>query len=324
QMLAEMDGFETNKGVIILASTNRPDVLDPALLRPGRFDRRITVPPPDLGGREAILKVHTRNKRLASNVDLTVLARRTPGFVGADLENLANEAALLAARKEKDAIGMADFEEAIDRVIAGIQRKGLLITEQEKEKIAYHESGHALVGYLLPNADPIHKISIVPRTEGVLGFTLQLPLEERYLVTRQELLDRVVGILGGRAAEELVFNEVSTGAYDDLKKATEIARRMVMEYGMSDEIGPLRLGRENGNVFLGEDIIKSEDHSEEMSSLVDKEIKKLITGCYTKAKELLGNHREALDKLTAKLLEKEVLEGDQLEAILNELAPQTA
>ncbi|MFQ5797044.1 MAG: AAA family ATPase, partial [Candidatus Bipolaricaulia bacterium] len=319
---AEMDGFETNKGVIILASTNRPDVLDPALLRPGRFNRCITVPPPDLKGRKAILNVHVHNKRLAPDVDLKVLARRTPGFVGADLENLANEAALLAARKDKDVVEMTDFEEAIDRVIAGIRRKGMLITEQEKEKIAYHESGHALVGYLLPDADPVHKISIVPRTEGVLGFTLQLPLEERYLVTRQELLDRVAGILGGRAAEELVFNEVSTGAYDDLKKAMEIAKRMVMEYGMSDEIGPLRLGRENGNVFLGEDIIKGEDHSEETSALVDREIKRIIDQSYRRAKDLLRKHRASLDRLARRLLEVETLEGKQLHALLGKIALQ--
>jgi cell division protease FtsH len=300
QLLSEMDGFEKNEHVIILAATNRPDILDPALLRPGRFDRKITVPPPDSKGREAILKVHVRNKKLAPDVDLRVLARRTPGFVGADLENLCNEAALLAARRNKEFIDMKDFEDAIDRVIAGIERKGRLLSEEEKVKIAYHEAGHALLGKLLPKADPVHRISIVPRGEA-LGYTLQLPLNDKYLFTKEELLDRMTGILGGRAAEELVFGEISTGAYDDLKKATEIAKRMVVSYGMSERVGPINLGQENGNVFLGVDLVLNREHSEKMLGLVDEEIKNIIESCYRRAKELLQRNLAALHKLAKRL-----------------------
>jgi len=317
QLLSEMDGFEKNEHVIILAATNRPDILDPALLRPGRFDRKITVPPPDSKGREAILKVHVRNKKLAPDVDLRVLARRTPGFVGADLENLCNEAALLAARRNKEFIDMKDFEDAIDRVIAGIERKGRLLSEEEKVKIAYHEAGHALLGKLLPKADPVHRISIVPRGEA-LGYTLQLPLNDKYLFTKEELLDRMTGILGGRAAEELVFGEISTGAYDDLKKATEIAKRMVVSYGMSERVGPINLGQENGNVFLGVDLVLNREHSEKMLGLVDEEIKNIIESCYRRAKELLQRNLAALHKLARRLLEVEVLEGDQLDALLKD------
>ncbi len=323
QLLSEMDGFEKNEHVIVLAATNRPDILDPALLRPGRFDRKITVPPPDIKGREAILRVHVKNKKLAPDVDLKTLARRTPGFVGADLENLCNEAALLAARRGKDAIDMSDFEDAIDRVIAGIERKGRLISEEEKIKIAYHEAGHALVGKLLPKADPVHRISIVPRGEA-LGYTLQFPLEDKYLYSKQELLDRLTSTLGGRAAEEIVFGEVTTGAYDDLKKATEIAKRMVMSYGMSDRVGPISLGREDGNVFLGQDLILSRELSEKMSSLVDEEIKALIEEAYDRAKRLLTEHESALRKLATKLLEVEVLEGDQLDELLKDEIPHLA
>jgi len=321
QLLSEMDGFEQNEHVIILAATNRPDILDPALLRPGRFDRKIAVPPPDIKGREAILKVHTKNKKLAPDVDLMTLARRTPGFVGADLENLCNEAALLAARRGKEAIEMEDFEDAIDRVIAGIERKGRLISEEEKIKIAYHEAGHALVGKLLPNADPVHRISIVPRGE-VLGYTLQFPLEDKYLYSKEELLDRLAATLGGRAAEEIVFGQITTGAYDDLKKATEIAKRMVVSYGMSERVGPISLGREDGNVFLGQDLILNREYSEKMSSLVDEEIKATIEGCYRRAKELLTEHRATLKRLAEKLLEVEVLEGEQLDELLKETASQ--
>lgn len=317
QLLSEMDGFEKNEHVIILAATNRPDILDPALLRPGRFDRKITVPPPDSKGREAILRVHVRNKKLAPDVDLRVLARRTPGFVGADLENLCNEAALLAARRNKEFIDMKDFEDAIDRVIAGIERKGRLLSEEEKVKIAYHEAGHALLGKLLPKADPVHRISIVPRGEA-LGYTLQLPLNDKYLFTKEELLDRMTGILGGRAAEELVFGEISTGAYDDLKKATEIAKRMVVSYGMSERVGPINLGQENGNVFLGVDLVLNREHSEKMLGLVDEEIKNIIESCYRRAKELLQRNLAALHKLAKRLLEVEVLEGEQLDALLKD------
>lgn len=318
ELLSEMDGFDPNEGVIILAATNRPDVLDPALLRPGRFDRKITVPVPSKGGREEILKVHTQDKKLDSEVDLEVLARRTPGFVGADLENLANEAALLAARKKKDKIEMEDFEEAVDRVIAGVERKGLAISDEQKEKIAYHESGHAIIGKILPNADPVHKISIIPRSNGSLGFTLQLPLEEKFLVSKPELLDKLTTLLGGRTAEELVFEEVTTGAQDDFKKATDISKRMVVEYGMSDKVGPMNLGQDNGNVFLGEDIVKSNEHSEETSSLVDREIKRLIENCHQKARRILKKNRSVLDKLAQKIIKVEELEGEQLEEILDE------
>jgi cell division protease FtsH len=321
QLLSEMDGFEKNEHVIILAATNRPDILDPALLRPGRFDRKITVPSPDIKGREAILKVHTKNKKLAPDVDLLVLARRTPGFVGADLENLCNEAALLAARRGKEAIDMKDFEDAIDRVIAGIERKGRLISEEEKIKIAYHEAGHALVGKLLPKADPIHRISIVPRGEA-LGYTLQFPLEDKHLYSKEELLDRLTSTLGGRAAEEIAFGQITTGAYDDLKKATEIAKRMVISYGMSERVGPISLGREDGNVFLGQDLILHREYSEKMSSLVDEEIKSIIEQCYNRAKELLTRHREALKRLAEKLLEVEVLESEQLDELLKDAIPQ--
>jgi len=317
QLLSEMDGFDKNEHVIILAATNRPDILDMALLRPGRFDRKITVPPPDSKGREAILNVHVKNKKLAPDVDLKVLARRTPGFVGADLENLCNEAALLAARRNKEFIDMKDFEDAIDRVIAGIERKGRLLSEEEKVKIAYHEAGHALLGKLLPKADPVHRISIVPRGEA-LGYTLQLPLNDKYLFTKEELLDRMTGILGGRAAEEIVFSEISTGAYDDLKKATEIAKRMVVSYGMSERVGPINLGQENGNVFLGVDLVLNREHSEKMSALVDEEIKSIIESCYRRAKELLQRNLAALHKLAKRLLEVEVLEGEQLDALLKD------
>jgi cell division protease FtsH len=321
QLLAEMDGFQPNKGIIIMAATNRPDVLDPALLRPGRFDRRITVPRPDLKGREEILKVHLRNKRVASDVDPALLARRTPGFVGSDLRNLCNEAALLAARNNKNSIEMVDFEEATDRVIAGIRRKGIVLTDEVRARIAYHESGHALLGKLLPNADPVHKISIIPRGDGSLGFTLQLPLEEKYVVSEEELKDKLVTLFGGRAAEEIVFSELTTGAYDDLKKATELAKRMVVEYGMSETLGPISLAREHVDVFLGEEIVKSDEHSEELSSLVDREIRSLISRSYEKAKGLLLQYRAVLDRLAGEVLKREVISGSDLEALFALLVP---
>jgi cell division protease FtsH len=317
QLLAEMDGFQANKGVMILAATNRPDVLDPALLRPGRFDRKITVPRPDLAGREAILRLKVATKALAADVDLTVLARRTPGFVGADLENLANEAALLAARHDKQQIEMVDFEESTDRVLAGIKRKGIILSEEVRERIAYHESGHAVVGKILPQADPVHKVSIIPRGDGALGFTLQLPMEEQYLVSKAELLDKLTSLFGGRAAEEVVYNDYSTGAYDDLKKATELAKRLVVEYGMSEKLGPISLARNHANVFLGEEIIKGSDHSEVLSSLVDSEIRSILTQCYDRAKKILQEHRTLLDNLAKSLLVHEVLSGKELEEIFS-------
>lgn len=322
QLLAEMDGFEGDTGVIVLAATNRPDVLDPALLRPGRFDRKIVVPPPDLHGREAILRVHTRNKKLAPDVDLGVLARRTPGFVGADLENLSNEAALLAARKNKPAIEMSDFEEALERVITGLARKGMYIKEEERKRIAYHESGHALVSKLVPHADPILKVTIVPRGIGALGYALQLPAEDRYLLTRAELLDRLTVLLSGRAAEEVVFGDQSTGAAEDLKQATELAKKMVVEYGMSEELGPLSLGKERTNVFLGEEIVKSDEHSEELTSAIDREIRRIVMDGYARAKDLISRYRKALDRLAQELLKRETLDKEEVEGLLAEFLPQ--
>ena len=324
QLLAEMDGFQPNKGIIIMAATNRPDVLDPALLRPGRFDRRITVPRPDLKGREEILKVHLRNKKAAADVDPSILARRTPGFVGSDLRNLCNEAALLAARGNKSAIEMVDFEEATDRVIAGIRRKGIVLTDEVRARIAYHESGHALLGKLLPNADPVHKISIIPRGDETLGFTLQLPLEEKYVVSEEELKDKLVTLFGGRAAEQIVFSELTTGAWDDLKKATAIAKEMVVKYGMSEKLGPISLAREHVDVFLGEEIVKSDEHSEELSSLVDSEIRSLIGRSYDRAKELLLQYRGVLDRLAGEVLKREVISGADLDALFASLVPAPA
>ena len=324
QLLAQMDGFEPNKGIILLAATNRPDVLDPALLRPGRFDRRITVPRPDLKGREAILQLHLVNKKIATDINVSILARRTPGFVGADIKNLCNEAALLAARQNKTHIEMVDFEEAMDRVIAGIRRKGVVITEDVRKHIAYHESGHALLGKLLPRADPVHKISIIPRGDGSLGFTLQLPTEEKYIVSEEEFKDKLTTLFGGRAAEELVFNELSTGAYDDLKKATDLAKRMVVEYGMSPKLGPMSLARDHVDVFLGEEIVRRNEHSEDLTSLVDSEIRSLITRAYQKAKRLLTNNRSVLDRLADEVLKHEVIAGDELDNLFKVLIPVLA
>jgi len=317
QLLSEMDGFEKTEHVIIIAATNRPDILDHALLRPGRFDRKITVNAPDVRGREAILQVHAKGKKMGADVDLKLLARRTPGFVGADLQNLCNEAALLAARRDHAIISMEDFEDAIDRVIAGIERKNFIISEHERQKISYHEAGHALVGRLLPKADPIHRVTIVPRGEAALGFTLSIPTEDKHLYTKDELLQRLTGIMGGRAAEEVIFGEVSTGAYNDLRQATDLAKRMVVSYGMSEVIGPINLALENGNVFLGQDLVLNKEHSEEMSSLVDKEIKSIVEGCYRSAVQLLKKHVDLLHQLAKKLLEVETLEAEQLEALLS-------
>ncbi|MGH3650180.1 MAG: ATP-dependent zinc metalloprotease FtsH, partial [Acidimicrobiia bacterium] len=273
QLLVELDGFEGNTGVIVMAATNRPDILDPALLRPGRFDRQITVDAPDVEGREAILEVHSRGKPLGEDIDLGVLARRTPGFTGADLANLINEAALLAARKRSKEITMVELEEAIDRVIAGPERKTRILSEEERKTIAYHETGHALVGYALPNTDPLHKITIVSRGRS-LGHTLALPTHDKYLSKRSELVDRLAMLLGGRTAEELIFADPSTGAADDIEKATTLARRMVMEYGMSDELGPMQYGKPNGEVFLGRDYSRQQDYSDEVAAFIDAEVRK--------------------------------------------------
>ncbi len=315
QLLVEMDGFDPNSGVILIAATNRPDVLDPALLRPGRFDRQIVVDHPDVNGRRAILKVHTKDKPLAPDVNLDVLARRTPGFSGADLANLVNEAALLAARRDKTQISMAEFEDALDRVVAGPERKSRLVNDREREIVAYHELGHAIVLNMLPNADPIHKISILPRGMA-LGITMQLPSEDRYLVTKAELLDEITGMLGGRAAEEIVFQEISTGAYDDLKRATELARRMVTEYGMSEKLGPITLGRRHSNPFLGRDLMEDRNYSEQVAMEIDREVRSIIEKCYTRAKEILTENREKMDRIAKILLERETLEREEFEALM--------
>jgi len=316
-LLVEMDGFDTQEGIVLMAATNRPDVLDPALLRPGRFDRHVVVNPPDLVGREAILKVHTRKIKLATNVDLKAIARQTPGFSGADLANLANEAALLAARRNKEAVGMEELETAIERVIAGPERKSRVINEREKRITAYHESGHALLALLTPLADPLHKVSIIPRGAQALGYTMQLPLEDRYTLTRQELLARLTVMMGGRAAEELVFQEVTTGAQNDLEHATEIARRMVCEFGMSDRLGNLTYGKRERQVFLGRDLFEERNYSEQTAVLIDEEIRRLVDSCYERAKHALVTNRGLLETLAGALLEKEVLDGEEVRRLLN-------
>ncbi|MCK4802208.1 ATP-dependent zinc metalloprotease FtsH [bacterium] len=315
QLLVEMDGFDTKEGVILIAATNRPDVLDPALLRPGRFDRHIMVPNPDLKGREEILKVHTRNIKLGPDVDLKVIARRTPGFVGSDIANLVNEAALLAAREDKKAVEIKEFEEAIDRVIAGPQRKSRMISEREKKIIAYHEAGHALVAKLIPGTDPIHKVSIIPRGPA-LGYTLQLPLEDKYLSTKTEIIDKLTVFLGGRASEELTFNELTTGAENDLQQATEIAHKMICEYGMSDKLGPLTLRKKESEIFLGRDFTKEKAYSEKTAQIIDEEVKKIVEDCRDRAKDLLKKNKAKLDRLAKALIEKEILAGEEVEKIL--------
>ncbi len=316
QLLVEMDGFQTQEGIIVIAATNRPDVLDPALLRPGRFDRHIVIDAPDIKGREAILKVHTRRIRLSPSVDLTIIAKQTPGFSGADLENLCNEAALLAARKNKDAVEMEELEEGIERVIAGPQRKSRVISKKEKEIIAYHEAGHAILSLLLPYADPLHKVSIIPRGVSALGYTMQLPLQDRYILTREELLDRICVFLGGRVSEEIAFKEVSTGAQNDLEITTKMARRMVTEFGMSDKIGNITLGRREGPVFLGREIVEHKDYSEESAELIDREVKKIVDECYLRAKKILEENYKKLNILAKRLLEKEVLTSGEVKEIL--------
>jgi len=316
QLLVEMDGFDTKEGVILIAATNRPDVLDPALLRMGRFDRNIIVNPPDIIGREEILKVHMRNVKLAPELDVKVLARRTPGFVGSDLANMVNEAALLAARKGKESVGMEEFSEAVERVIAGPEMKTRVISEREKKIVAYHESGHTLIAKLIPGTDPVHKVSIIPRGIAAMGYTLQLPLEDRYLTTRTEVLDRMTVMFGGRVAEELVFNEVTTGAQNDLEKISEAAHKMVCEYGMSKKMGPITYRKKEEMVFLGRDITKEKQYSEEVASQIDREIRRIIEECYKRAKDLLKNNSDKLDKLAKALIEKEMLEEQEVDEIL--------
>ncbi len=316
QLLAEMDGFSSKKGVIIMAATNRPDVLDAALLRPGRFDRQITVDRPDLLGREAILKVHIRNVKLFDDVDLNVIAKRTPGFSGADLANVVNEAALLAARRDKEAVGMPEFEDAIDRVIAGPERKTRVMSETEKKTVAYHESGHALIAALLPNADPVHKVSIIPRGTAALGYTLQLPTEDRYLTTESEILDTLCVLLGGRAAESLAFGEMSTGAHNDLEKVTRLARDYVCRFGMSPKLGPLTFGRQSGNIFLGHDLVQEKEYSEKTAIMIDEEVSRVVRECYDKAYKLLTDNRDKLEILAQRLEERELLDGEEVVELL--------
>ncbi|MBV8600732.1 MAG: ATP-dependent zinc metalloprotease FtsH [Candidatus Eremiobacteraeota bacterium] len=315
QLLVEMDGFDPNTGVILIAATNRPDVLDPALLRPGRFDRQIVVDRADVKGRAQILAVHARNKPLSKEISLETLAKRTPGFSGADLENLLNEAALLAARQNKSLIEMADCEEAIDRVIAGPERRSRIISQKEKEIVAYHESGHAIVGGMLPNANPVHKVTIISRGMA-LGITMQLPTEDRYLMTRAEIIDQITGLLGGRVAEEIQFKEVTTGASNDFEKATELARRMVTQYGMSSELGTVQYGRGNHQVFLGRDLGEDRNYSEEIASKIDAEVRQIIDDCYKNAKSILDANWMKVQRMVDSLLEHETVEADEVQAIL--------
>jgi cell division protease FtsH len=317
QLLVEMDGFESNAGVIIISATNRPDVLDPALLRPGRFDRQIVVPIPDVKGREAILSVHTAKTILSKQIDLSVIARGTPGFSGADLANLVNEAALIAARKNKKEIEISDLEEAKDKVLMGVERRSMIISYEERRNAAYHEAGHALVAKLIPGSDPIHKVTIIPRGRA-LGITQQLPIDERHTYPRQYLLDNVTILLGGRAAEELVLNHQTTGAGNDIERATEIVRKMICEWGMSDRLGPLNYGHKDEPVFLGKDMQRRRDFSESTAQEIDEELRFVITECFERAKSLLVGGIDALHGIATALLEKEVLDGLEIEAIMVE------
>jgi len=316
QLLVEMDGFDTRKGVIIMAATNRPEILDPALLRPGRFDRHILVDRPDIRGREEILKVHTRKVKLSKDVDLKVIAGRTAGFVGADLANVVNEAALLAARKGKKEVGMEEFEEAIDRMLTGLEKKNKVISEKERKIVAYHESGHTIVAETLPTAERVHRVSIIPRGIGALGYTLQLPTEDRYLMTRKELLDKLCVLLGGRAAEEVIFNEVSTGAQNDLQRATDIARKMVINYGMSKTLGPITFGKEQGAFLKSNGFSGRGEYSEKTAIEIDEEVKNIVKQTYEKAKNILEEKKDKLHRLSSALLEKEVIESEELREIL--------
>jgi cell division protease FtsH len=322
QLLVEMDGFEPKISVIVIAATNRPDILDPALLRPGRFDRHIVIDKPDIKGREEILKIHSRDKKLDSNVDLSITARRTPGFTGADLANLVNEAALLAARRDKKTVTMEEMEESIERVLAGPQKKSRIISEKEKGVVAYHEVGHALVAKSLPNADPVHKISILPRGLA-LGYTLQLPIEDRHLIAKAEAMDRITVMLGGRVAEEIAFHEITTGAQNDLEQATDLARKMVCEYGMSD-LGPRTFGKKLEHVFLGRDFgEQTKNYGDTMADAIDAEVKKIFDQCYQKAKEIIGKNKDGLVQLSNILMEREIIEGEELNEIWKKLNGNT-
>jgi len=320
QLLVEMDGFDANAGVIIMAATNRPEILDPALLRPGRFDRHVAIDRPDVAGREYILKVHTKGVKLGTDVDLAKVAALTPGFVGADLANLVNEAALLSARQDKDAVEMNDFQDSIDRIVGGLEKKNRMINQKEKRIVAYHESGHALVAMSLPTADPVNKVSIIPRGIAALGYTQQLPTEDRYLMTRQELLDRLSVLLGGRVAEELVFGDVSTGAQNDLQRATDIGRSMVTEYGMSERLGLVTFTQQKRPLFLNGGAAGAapvREYSEDTARAIDEEISRLITEAHDRVRQILTEKRDQLEILSATLQEKETLQGEELKALLD-------
>jgi cell division protease FtsH len=312
-----MDGFETNEGVILIAATNRPDVLDPALLRPGRFDRRVVVPRPDVKGREGILKVHSRRVPIADDVNVELLARQTPGFAGADLENLVNEAALLAARKNKERVDMADFEIAKDKVMMGAERRSMIISLEERRNTAYHESGHALVAKLLPGADPVHKVTIIPRGMA-LGLTQQIPLDDRHTYSRPFLLNNLAILFGGRAAEELILGHMTTGAGNDIERATDMARKMICEWGMSEKLGPMTFGKKEEEIFLGRDFTQRVDYSETTAVQIDGEVRRIIMEAYERAKMLLRRNLEVLHKMAEALLERESIDGSDIDEILRQ------
>lgn len=316
QLLVEMDGFDPQEGIILIAATNRPDTLDPALLRPGRFDRHVVIDRPDIKGREAILKVHSKKIKLGEDVNLEELARQTPGFSGADLANLCNEAALLAARYDKDAVSKKEMEAAIERVIAGPERKSRVISVKEKEIVSFHEAGHSLLSLLIPGVDPLHKVSIIPRGVAALGYTMQLPLQDRYIMLKSELLARITVLLGGRAAEGLQFSDITTGSENDIEVATQMARRMVCEFGMSEKVGYLTLGRREGLVFLGKNLSEERNYSEDTAKLIDSEVKSIIDTCYAQARDLLEKNKDKLILLATTLREKEVLDGEEVKKIL--------
>ncbi|GMT46775.1 MAG: ATP-dependent zinc metalloprotease FtsH [bacterium] len=318
QLLVEMDGFEGKEGIIVVAATNRPDVLDPALMRPGRFDRQVVVSTPDVKGRLEILKVHVKKIPLAENVELEVIARSTPGFTGADLANLVNEAALLAARRSKDVVEMVDFDEAKDKVLMGVERRSMIISDEEKRNTAYHEAGHTLVAKLIPGTDPIHKVSIIPRGRA-LGITQQLPLDDRYTYSRDHLLKTLRVLLGGRAAEEVALKHLTTGAGNDLERATELVRKMVCEWGMSEKLGPLTFGKKEEHIFLGKEISKNKDYSEKTAEEIDNEIRRIIKEAYSSAKNLLTENSELLDALARLLLEKETLDSREIDALIEKI-----
>jgi cell division protease FtsH len=323
QLLVEMDGFETNEGVILIAATNRPDVLDPALLRPGRFDRRVVVPRPDVKGREGILRVHTRRVPIGDDVNIELLARQTPGFAGADLENLVNEAALLAARENRDKVSMSEFEIAKDKVLMGPERRSMIISLEERRTTAYHEAGHALVAKLLPGADPVHKVTIIPRGMA-LGLTQQVPIDDRHSVTKDWVLTRLSIMFGGRAAEELILSQLSTGAGDDIERATELARKMVCEWGMSDKLGPMTFGKKEEEIFLGRDFTQRVDYSESTAVQIDGEVRRIILEAYERAKLLLRRNLAVLHKMAESLLERESLDGSDIDAIVRQVGAESA